>query len=109
MSRTSSQLNSSEIRCSCGKCLAKPNGIKCRCGKKNSIIHFYPDSALSGGTIERDWRWHLERAAIVGCDLCGIPGIEPTVPYLGTDTDARFKEYQERERQVSQSAYKSGP
>lgn len=75
MSRTSeaqTHVVDGEIHCSCGKTLAKHDGIKCRCGAKSSAIHFYPNKAISGGTIEDDWRVHLDRARIVGCDICGI-------------------------------------
>jgi len=83
MSRTSSQAdktqsdnaqaNNGQIHCTCGRCLAKENGIQCpRCKRPNSAIHFYPRSAIGGGSIEEDWRRHWKEAALVGCGICGI-------------------------------------
>lgn len=73
MSRTSeTQYVDGEIHCSCGKTLGKADGIKCRCGIKSSVIHFYPGSAIGGGSIEEDWKRHIEQAGLVGCEVCGI-------------------------------------
>ncbi|HEY9732467.1 MAG TPA: hypothetical protein V6C89_11185, partial [Drouetiella sp.] len=78
MSRTLATQNY-ELRCSNPSCnrhnpiLAKSDGIKCRCGHVTTIpAHFYPGHAISGGSIESDWQAHLERARIVGCEICGI-------------------------------------
>lgn len=63
------------IKCSNNKCrktLAKKDGIKCRCCGTVTPIHFYPNKAISGGSIESDWEYHWKTARIIGCDICGI-------------------------------------
>lgn len=73
MSRTSeTQYVDGEIHCNCGKTLGKADGIKCRCGNKSAAIHFYPASAIGGGSVEDDWKRHIEQAGLVGCEVCGI-------------------------------------
>lgn len=66
---------------------------ECRCGILNSTIHFIPAIAISGGSIKSDWERHWNRAALVGCDFCGI---EPTVPVTGSTTEERYAEYMTR-------------
>lgn len=81
MSRTSATHIDGEIHCTCGKTLAKHDGIKCRCGNTNNTIHFYPGNAIGGGSVEQDWREHIDRAAKVGCEICGIePSWKRTTP-----------------------------
>lgn len=96
MSRTSSQTDNTQfdnaqgnngqakdgqIHCTCGKCLAKENGIQCpRCKSLNSAIHFYPRSAIGGGSIKDDWDRHFAEAAQFGCDICGIKPSDTKAP-----------------------------
>lgn len=42
-----------------------------------SQVHFYPRSAVGGGSIEDDWARHREEAATVGCAICGIEAAAP--------------------------------
>jgi protease I len=133
------------INCSCGKTLAKQDGIQCHwCKAKTNVIHFptpksqngwpikddwdahlskaelvgcdvcgiqprwqtqqykaewakqphfYPGSAIGGGSIERDWDRHHREAAIIGCGICGI---KPAQPLSGRTTEERWDDYQNR-------------
>jgi protease I len=48
-----------------------------------SQVHFYPRSAIGGGSIADDWQRHREEAATVGCAICGIEATKP-VPSTGS-------------------------
>jgi protease I len=86
-----------ELRCSNPECnrhnpvLAKSDGIKCRCGAVTPIpipipIHFYPNSALGGGSIEADWARHRKWAKEHGCQICGIEADPPAPGPVGSHT-----------------------
>lgn len=62
-------------------------------GENTSKLHFYPASALSGGSIETDWARHRQEAKIVGCHICGI---RPERPLVGETTADRYAELQDR-------------